>query len=77
MSRYAVGDRVVVVLTFNPRRTRTGVVTRLPVGDSPWYVVDIEGEPEGEGMHFPVDEILGVAPPMNPSPAEMLAYLRA
>lgn len=77
MSRYDVGDRVSVVLTFTPRREVTGVVTALPTGQSPWYVVDIEGEPEGQGMHFPVDEILGVLPPVDPSPADMVAWLRS
>lgn len=76
MSRYEVGDRVSVVLTFNPRRTATGVVTALPSGQSPWYTVDIEDQPEGQGMHFPVDEILGVLPPADLTPAEMLAWLR-
>lgn len=77
MSRYDVGDRVAVILNFNPRRDATGVVARLPTGQSPWYEVDIDGQDEGQGMHFPVDEILGHMPPENPSPADMLAWLRS
>lgn len=77
MNRYQVGDRVSVVLTFRPRKTRTGVVTRLPMGDTPWYLVDIDDQPEGQGMHFTVDEILGQVAPENPTPAEMLNWLQA
>lgn len=72
MSRYAVGDRVSVILTFTPRRTATGVVASLP-GDALWYGVDVDGI----RMHFPVDEILGPLPPENVTPAEMVAWLRS
>jgi protein involved in polysaccharide export with SLBB domain len=73
MSRYAVGDRVSVVILFNPRQTGTGVVVRLPSPTSPCYVVDVDGEE----MLFPAGEILGVMPPADPSPAGMLEWLRS
>ena len=74
MSRYALGDWVVVNrITPTKRDTPTGVVTRLPVGASPYYVVRVEGE----DLHLPLDEILGEVPPVNPSPAEMVSWLRS
>lgn len=74
MSRYALGDWVFVTrITPTHRDTPTGVVVRLPVGASPYYVVEVEGE----DLHLPLDEILGEAPPVNPSTTEMLEWLRS
>lgn len=74
MSRYALGDRVFVNrITPLHRDKPTGVVVRLPLGASPYYVVRVEGE----DMHFPLDEILGEAPPEDPSPAQLVEWLRS
>jgi hypothetical protein len=76
VSRYQVGQRVLVECRCTGvRATTTGVVKRLPVGESPWYIVQpVDGCDE---LLLPLDEIRGEAPPVDPSPAEMVAWLRS
>jgi hypothetical protein len=75
VSRYAVGDRVIVNRIDAIHRDKpTGVVTRLPYGASPYYIVVIDG---GDELYLPLDEILGEAPPVNPSPTQLLEWLRS